>query len=312
MCIYNRLIKNPKYIANKKNGGIIPIPTDPRVLYVPIGCNKCFECMKSKANQWKSRLNYEIKKGLLTPFFVTLTFSTESLRELLLNTDVKGYDKDYHVCTLGVKRFKNRYRDKNKNKFKYWLVTEIGGKRYEHIHLHGIIWGLTPQEINDYWKYGYTFIGNAVNEKTVNYIVKYIFKTDEKHKNFTPKIYCSNGIGSGYENSLNAKLSKYTENKTRDYYMLNSGNKTTLPMYYRNKLYTDDEKEKLWIEKLNKNERYVDGIKYKADEIEYYTDAVKQARLKNKELGYGSPEDNTGIEDENYMRDIIYLNRINK
>ena len=46
MCSYPRLIKNRKYIANKKNGGNIPPVSDLRVLMVPVGCGKCIECKK--------------------------------------------------------------------------------------------------------------------------------------------------------------------------------------------------------------------------------------------------------------------------
>ena len=43
MCLYPKLIKNKKYIANKKNGGVIPAVFDNRVLLVPVKCNKCME-----------------------------------------------------------------------------------------------------------------------------------------------------------------------------------------------------------------------------------------------------------------------------
>ena len=32
-----------------------------------------------------------------------------------------------------------------------------------------------------------------------------------------------------------------------------------LPIYYRNLIYTEEEREKLWIEKLNKGERWIGG-----------------------------------------------------
>ena len=44
----------------------------------------------------------------------------------------------------------------------------------------------------------YGQITNYVNEKTVNYIIKYITKIDEQHKTYQPKILCSKGIGAGY------------------------------------------------------------------------------------------------------------------
>ena len=77
MCLYPKLIKNRKYIANKKNGGVIPAVSDKRVLLVPVGCGKCMECMKKKSREWTVRLSEELrenKKALM----VTLTFSTES------------------------------------------------------------------------------------------------------------------------------------------------------------------------------------------------------------------------------------------
>lgn len=58
MCLYPKLIKNRKYIKNKKNKGKIPplpkilvnskLIDDARVVLVPVGCGKCMECMKKK------------------------------------------------------------------------------------------------------------------------------------------------------------------------------------------------------------------------------------------------------------------------
>ena len=53
MCLYPKLIKNKKYVANKKNGGIIPEVEDDRVLYVPVGCGNCIECKKKKKESGK-------------------------------------------------------------------------------------------------------------------------------------------------------------------------------------------------------------------------------------------------------------------
>ncbi|CAF2090420.1 unnamed protein product [Rotaria magnacalcarata] len=61
-----------------------------------------------------------------------------------------------------------------------------------------------------------------------------------------------------------------------------------LPTYYRNKIYTEEEKEKLWIEKLNKEERWVLGTKISIkDGTEQYYKTLKEAREKNIRLGYG-------------------------
>ena len=60
MCLYPKLIANPKYKANKKNGGNVPPIFDKRVLTIPIGCGKCIECKKKKAREWQVRLSEEI------------------------------------------------------------------------------------------------------------------------------------------------------------------------------------------------------------------------------------------------------------
>ena len=61
-----------------------------------------------------------------------------------------------------------------------------------------------------------------------------------------------------------------------------------MPIYYRNKLYTEDEKEKLWVQKLNEQKRYVCGelIDISKNEDDYY-EVLQHYREKNKKLGYG-------------------------
>ena len=120
MCLYPRLIKNPKYKPNKKNGGNPPEMKDNRVMYVPIGCKKCIECVKQRGRQWQVRLLEDIRhnKGAQ---FITLTFSTESLKELRDavyenngGQDLNGYELDNAIATLAVRRFTERWRKKYK------------------------------------------------------------------------------------------------------------------------------------------------------------------------------------------------------
>ena len=118
-----------------------------------------------------------------------------------------------------------------------------------------------------------------------------MLKVDTKHKDYEGKILTSAGIGKGYENSYNSKLNKYLENKTKETYICKNGARIALPIYYRNKLYKEEEREKLWLEKLDKQERYVLGKKIKVDTEEgekNYELTLKEAQKKNKDLGYGS------------------------
>ena len=119
MCLYPKLIANPKYRANKKNGGTIPAVFDNRVLQVPIGCGNCIECRKKKKREWQIRLYEECEENK-NGIFVTLTFSNESIRELgkeIKNLD--GYERDNAIATLAVRRFLERWRKKHKKSVRH-------------------------------------------------------------------------------------------------------------------------------------------------------------------------------------------------
>lgn len=300
MCLYPRLIDNPKYKATKKNGGIIPAVRDERIKLVPIGCGNCIECRRQKSTQWRTRLMEDIKTNTNAKF-ITLTFSNESILELITNYSelqkAEGYALDNAIATKAVRLWLERWRKKHKKSLRHWLVTELGHNGTENIHLHGIVWtNESIEEIRTSWQYGYiwprkdTTKQTYVNEKTINYIVKYITKIDTKHKTYKSIVLTSPGIGSNYINTLNATKNKFMEELTKTTYKSRSGREYNLPIYYRNKLYTEEQREKLWLHTLNKNERYIMGEKIKADDIESYFKLIRHYREINTKMGYGNDE----------------------
>lgn len=337
MCLYPKLLKNPKYRSTKKNGGNIPIITDERIKYVPIGCQQCIECRRKKARDWQIRLMEDIKTNK-NGKFITLTFNNKSIKKLTKNVNnyvlhkgkrvrhkrnLKGYILDNEIATRAMRLFNERYRKEYKTAIRHWLVTELGGKGTENIHMHGIIW--TDKDLNkieQIWKYGYMWKGenkqgkiiNYVNDTTIGYITKYVHKTDEKHKTYRSIILTSAGIGGNYIQRTDAKNNKYKEEKTIETYRTSTGHKISLPIYYRNKIYTDHEREKLWINKINKEERWVMGEKVSIKEgIETYDKIVEHYRTINKRLGYGSNEtDEARAEYERDRRIIMQKTRIAK
>ena len=130
------------------------------------------------------------------------------------------------------------------------------------------------------------FVGNYVNERSVNYMVKYMTKTDPKHKEYTAKVLCSKGIGANYFQRTDRELNRYKPGNTVEVYRTRTGHKLRLPIYYRNGIYTEEQREALWIEKLDKGERWVMGIK--AESMEHYFMLLKEARAKNEWLGFGA------------------------
>jgi len=314
MCLYPKLINNPKYRANKKNGGKIPVVKDIRVLYVPIGCGKCIECRKQKARQWQVRLQEDLRRNR-NAHFVTYTFNDYELNKIEKEIkELTGYNRDNEVCRIAIRRYTERWRKKYGKTLRHWLVTELGGTNTERVHIHGVVWTDQKQDIETIWKYGKVWIGQYVNEKTINYIVKYVNKIDVKHKEYQSKIFTSKGIGKNYVNREDKKRNVYKKGNTVETYRTRKGLEIGLPIYYRNKIYTEEEREKLWLEKLDKKERWVCGIKIdisKGDE-EYYK-VLDRMRKRNKRLGYGNNEKNWEKKKyENQRRNIKRLERIKK
>lgn len=285
MCLYQKMVKNPKYLPSRKNNYNPPKCNDERLKYVPTDCGVCIECRRKKAREWQARLTSEMKQS--TGKFITLTFSPESI-ELLKNK--YNIEECNALATKAVRMFLERYRKKYKKSIKHWLITELGQKESERIHLHGILLNenniKNNEELEKLWTYGKTDIGQYCNNQTINYIIKYITKSDLKHKQYRPIILCSAGIGKGYLNSYNATKNKYTGQQTDCTYILPNGRKINLPQYYKRKLYTDEQREQIWKNVLDENKFYILGNKYEKDS-EDYQKALKGAKILNERLNYG-------------------------
>ena len=320
MCLFPKLIKNRKYIANKKNNGVIPTfpikngKDDKRVEYVPVGCGKCMECMKKKSREWTVRLMEELK-GNPKCYWVTLTFSDESINKISTRIPtLEGYERDNEIATIAIRLFNERIRKTIKKAVKHWFVTELGHEGTENIHLHGFMWTNDIEAILSKWQYGYTQLGKYVNEQTINYNIKYVHKIDKDHKEYKPKILCSPGIGKHYLQTIAANKNKYKEKQTNEAYLTKSGIKLALPIYYRNHIYSETEKEQLWLQMLDKQKRYVNGreINVSNNDEEYYK-ILEEEREKNTMLGYGDDKKNWERKRyENAKRNLNHLTRLKR
>lgn len=291
MCLYPRLIINRKYCGTLKNKGNAPALYDERVRYVPVGCGNCIECRKQKANEWRVRLIEELKVTKHA-YFITLTFEPEQL-----DTLCKKYElhESNAIAGKAVRLFLERIRKDYKKSIKHWLITELGQNSTERIHMHGILFmdfEINNKWLEKYWKYGKCDTGQWCNLQTINYIIKYVHKLDPIHKGFIPQIFCSAGLGKNYITDLTREKHKFAGKQTRDYYTLPNGRKIALPIYYRNKLYTEQERELLWIQRIEQDTRYVRGIKIdkvmeKEENYMHYIKALETAQEENIKMGYG-------------------------
>lgn len=314
MCLYPKRIINKKYVINDKNGGNIPeLPIighdtegapiyDERVLYVNVPCGRCIQCCQKKAHEWQIRLNEELKEGWEYMYFVTFTFSPEGLREILFKHNIQESNA---AAAFALRHSLERYRKDTKKSYRHWFITELGHEGTERIHMHGIIFMHEKQEFKiierknngimadwKYWKYGHIFVGDYVNERSVNYVVKYMNKIDTDHKTFVGQILCSPGIGRRFIDHIRETGNysyTYRPRNTRDFYRLNNGSRVKLPTYYKNKLLTDDEKELVWREFMDLDARNLAGVTYYHQEIDNATEEriLGKEQEINKSLDYG-------------------------
>lgn len=341
MCINKRLIINRKYTATTKNGGIIPPLNDIRQANVWIPCTQCYVCRRKKAREWRMRLTEDVKVNKNAKI-VTLTFSTESLKELAKEGGIlKGYELDNEICRIAVKRFRERWRKKYGRSIRHWLITELGHGTTEHVHMHGIVWederyqledNRTQKDINEgisklikevqiIWKYGFVGVGkwdyktgkyeNYVNGRTANYFTKYVNKIDEEHKEYKQIILTSAGIGKDFLGTDRAKDNQYRGKDTQQAYNVENGGVLPMPDYFRRKMYTDEQREQLTSDMLDKESVYIEGREYKLsigdDKINLM---YKALQAKNARMGYGDGRKNYERKmNENAKRRAIHKKR---
>ena len=114
--------------------------------------------------------------------------------------------------------------------------------------------------LKDNWIAGYSYNGKYVNEKTINYVAKYLTKDDMDNKDFTGKILVSPGLGRKYV-ERGKEINKFKEEKTKEEYRFKNGAIAPMPKYYKNKLYTENQRELLWIYRQEEGYSYIMGEK---------------------------------------------------
>ena len=188
MCLYPKLIKNKRYCSTKKNKGIIPKCTDERFRYIEAECGKCYECRKKRAREWSIRIHENLKYEF--GYFVTLTISPESMKNLMEIEEVKEIrGNENAIAKLALRRCLERIRKQTGKSL--CIVTELGEEN-DRIHLHGIVFGQRAAElIKQQWGYGIVYIGKYCSSRTANYITKYMLKEDVKHPWFTGSVFTS-------------------------------------------------------------------------------------------------------------------------
>lgn len=290
MCLYTKYILNKKYLPTKKNKYNPPECHDERLRYVPIKCGKCMECRKQKKREWYVRLSEELKKNR-GALFLTLTFNENMYEEVrrAVNAGLQPTNEEENdMCRYAIRHWLELIRKRTGKSVKHWMISEKG-EDYNRIHMHGIVW--CSKEDVDAWRYGYTYIGDYVNSKTINYITKYMLKINENCPEFIGKVFCSQGIGRGYENSTNARRNRYQGERTIETYKAEDGRELPMPKYYHDKIYSEEEREKLWVIKQERGYRYIGGEKCSTEDLEEWDNLTRYYQRRGVEVFGDKPDE---------------------
>lgn len=237
----------------------IYIPDDEKGTYEPMlcPCGKCEVCRKSDASDWRIRLMEEFYDSH-NAYFATLTYNDDKL-PFSLGTDEFGKDHIYATFKLldiqkFVKRIRKKYQDYYKKtglKLVYFIVSEYGPTTLRP-HYHGLFFNLPKlsdikeiqdkkinEEMEKIWSNGYVNFSEC-NIPRIAYCTKYMSCQSVIPFYFKkPFRVMSKGIGKAY---LNRKdRIKWHKEHIITYYP-DGAFKIRLPRYYKDKIFSEDEK----------------------------------------------------------------------
>lgn len=204
---------------------------------IDLPCGKCLECKKRRVSGWSFRLMKEYERSL-TAHFVTLTYNTDHVP-----ITPKGF---MSITKRDIQLFFKRLRKLSpQHKIKYYACGEYGGKTFRP-HYHIILFNADIDQIQFAWSLGEIHVGE-VNEASVGYTLKYISKPSKVpiHKNDDrcPEFaLMSKKMGDNYLSKNMIKWHKKDINN-RMYVPLKGGQKIAMPRYYKQKIYSDLERQ---------------------------------------------------------------------
>lgn len=208
--------------------------------FVSFPCGQCYPCKTKRVLSWTFRLEQELKQSD-SAHFITFTYQdiqlplTPSLEFTLDKTHFQKF----------MKRLRRRAeKDFHVKKIRYFCAGEYGGKTGRP-HYHAIIFNADINHIETEWKYGKIHRGE-VTSRSIMYTMKYILKErgQKTHDQMPEFQLMSKGLGQGYlsQDIIDYHHRDLIENNT---IQLPGGPKQALPRYYKNKIYTDEEKLKI-------------------------------------------------------------------
>ncbi len=222
-----------------------------------VPCGKCELCRARHVSGWTFRILEEMKDAE-SAHFVTMTYADHELPKI----EYYFNDQDYwlldNLDKSDVQKFFKRlrkYQEKTKlPKIRYYLTGEYGSET-ERPHYHAIIFNSSEELIIKAWSkfhldtqqrepIGHVHFGK-VTEASVRYTLAYMNKpriipVDEYDTRQPEFSLMSKGLGKRY---LTDQMKNWHTSGKRKYVQLPGGQKASMPRYYQEKIFSDQDKE---------------------------------------------------------------------
>lgn len=203
----------------------------------PVPCGKCPSCLQRRASSWGFRLLNELDREH-NAYFVTLTYEKPPMSP-------KGYMTLVKSDWQKFAKLLRYYCSPLKYPIRYYAVGEYGSIRFRP-HFHAIMYGIKPDLVLKAWPHGIIEVDPDVNPANIAYVCKYItkgrlipaHKNDDRLPEFS---LMSKNLGSSY---LTPQMIRYHKaDLSRSYATLDGGVKIALPRYYKDRIFSPEERE---------------------------------------------------------------------
>lgn len=210
-----------------------------------VPCGKCPECLRDRQNAWIFRLQQE-QKVSNTAAFITLTYADAP-------KSFNGHD------TLHSKHLTNfwkklRKANNSSKTIRYYAVGEYGTK-YLRPHYHAIVFNINQkilqhnEKLSQIWGHGHVDIAKSEGGSqryTLGYIMSGTWQPTQDDDDRQPQFQRqSKNLGINY---LTPQIKNYYRSNKLPCITQKGGQLLKMPRYYKEKIFTKDERQKMAAE----------------------------------------------------------------
>jgi len=258
-----------------------------------VPCGKCFQCLSRRRNGWSFRLHHQMNVSE-SACFMTLTYGDNGIFGENPKQTKNGFDtlvkKDLQDFFKRLRKHENKR--KNGTTIKYYGVGEYGTNNHRP-HYHVILFNLSNYTLTrsnmvaeKIWKKGFVDIAQC-SSASINYVVGYINQgawipksdLDDRAPHFS---MMSKGLGSSY---LTDRIIDMHYDRMDASVMHPDGYRIPLPRYYKDKIFTVEEKAELYeIAQAWREMDWEDFVNYDYEkEVRVKKYKIKQNEKKRKQ-----------------------------